>query len=89
VIANGGYIDNGPARAARSTTWRQITGRWRRSQPFRLPQQRIILWRGSHSDIRPGVSDARQLKDMMTVVLLRAQGASGRRGSAIGVPLAW
>jgi len=71
VIANGGYIDKqvyreGGALDDVATKYRQvadITGR------FRLPRQRIILWRGSDSDPTDAFSDALgELRDLMTVV---------------------
>ena len=71
VIADGGYIDKQVYReggalddvAAKYRQVAEITGH------FQLPRQRIILWRGSHSDQTEAFSDALgELKDMMTVV---------------------
>jgi phosphoribosylaminoimidazole carboxylase/phosphoribosylaminoimidazole-succinocarboxamide synthase len=71
VIEGGGYIDkqvyrDGGALADVAEKYRrvaEITGR------FRLPRQRIILWRGSESD-KPDVfaQALGELKDMMAVV---------------------
>ena len=71
VIANGGYIDKqvyreGGALDDVAANYRQVA---ETTSHFRLPRQRIILWRGSHSDQSEAFSDALgELKDMMTVV---------------------
>jgi phosphoribosylaminoimidazole carboxylase/phosphoribosylaminoimidazole-succinocarboxamide synthase len=71
VIENGAYIDkqvyrDGGALDTVVAKYRQvaeITGH------FRLPAQRIILWRGSETDETEAFSDALgDLKDLMTVV---------------------
>ena len=71
VIANGGYIDKqvyreGGALDDVAAKYRQVAAT---TGHFQLPRQRIILWRGSHSDQAEAFSDALgDLKDMMTVV---------------------
>jgi phosphoribosylaminoimidazole carboxylase/phosphoribosylaminoimidazole-succinocarboxamide synthase len=71
VLENGAYIDKQVYRdggaidtvAAKYRQVAEITGH------FRLPAQRIILWRGSESDKTEAFSQALgDLKDMMTVV---------------------
>jgi phosphoribosylaminoimidazole carboxylase / phosphoribosylaminoimidazole-succinocarboxamide synthase len=71
VIENGAYIDkqvyrDGGALDTVAAKYRQvaeITGH------FRLPTQRIILWRGSETDKTEPFADALgELKDLMTVV---------------------
>lgn len=71
VLENGAYIDKQVYRdggaidtvAAKYRQVAEITGH------FRLPTQRIILWRGSESDKTEAFSQALgDLKDMMTVV---------------------
>ena len=72
VIENGAYIDKQVYRdggalddvAAKYRRVADITGR------FRLPRQRIILWRGSdeRQDRRRSSKRSATLKDMMTVV---------------------
>jgi phosphoribosylaminoimidazole carboxylase PurE protein len=71
VLENGAYIDkqvyrDGGALDDVAEKYRQvadITGR------FRLPQQRIILWRGSESDKTDAFSQALgEFADMMSVV---------------------
>jgi phosphoribosylaminoimidazole carboxylase/phosphoribosylaminoimidazole-succinocarboxamide synthase len=71
VLENGAYIDKQVYReggtldtvAARYRQVAEITGH------FRLPHQRIILWRGSDSDQTEAFSDALgEFKDMMSVV---------------------
>jgi phosphoribosylaminoimidazole carboxylase PurE protein len=71
VIADGGYIDKqvyreGGALEDVAAKYRQVA---ETTSHFQLPRQRIILWRGSHSDQSEAFSDALgELKDMMTVV---------------------
>ena len=71
VLENGAYIDKQVYRdggaledvAAKYRLVAETTGH------FRLPRQRIILWRGSESDNAEAFSDALgELKDLMTVV---------------------
>ncbi len=71
VIESGAYIDKQVYRdggalddvAAKYRHVAEVTGQ------FRLPRQRIILWRGSEKDKTDAFSDALgDLKDMMTVV---------------------
>jgi phosphoribosylaminoimidazole carboxylase/phosphoribosylaminoimidazole-succinocarboxamide synthase len=71
VVENGGYIDKQIYRdggaldevAAKYARVAEITGR------FRVPRQRIILWRGSESDKTEPFADALgHLKDMLCVV---------------------
>jgi len=60
VYRDGGALDDVAAKYARVA---EITGQ------FRVPRQRIILWRGSEKDKTDAFSDALgELKDMMTVV---------------------
>jgi phosphoribosylaminoimidazole carboxylase/phosphoribosylaminoimidazole-succinocarboxamide synthase len=71
VVEDGGYIDKQVYRdggalsdvAAKYARVAEITGR------FRVPRQRIVLWRGSESDKTDAFSDALgELKDLMSVV---------------------
>jgi len=71
VIEGGGYIDKQVYRdggaledvAAKYRRVAEITGH------FRLPRQRIILWRGSEKDKTDAFSEALgELKDLMSVV---------------------
>jgi phosphoribosylaminoimidazole carboxylase/phosphoribosylaminoimidazole-succinocarboxamide synthase len=71
VLENGAYIDKQVYRdggaldtvAAKYKQVAEITGH------FRLPTQRIILWRGSETDRTEAFADALgPLKDMMTIV---------------------
>jgi phosphoribosylaminoimidazole carboxylase PurE protein len=75
VIANGGYIDKQLYReggaldevAAKYRQVAEITGH------FRLPRQRLILWRGSERDDPAAFAEALgELKDLMTVVTCSA-----------------
>src|SRR4029078_10570102 len=60
VYRGGGRLDT---VAAKYRQWAETTGH------FRLPRQRIILWRGSESDKTEAFAEALgDLKDMMTVV---------------------
>jgi phosphoribosylaminoimidazole carboxylase / phosphoribosylaminoimidazole-succinocarboxamide synthase len=60
VYRDGGALDDVAAKYARVA---EITGQ------FRVPRQRIILWRGSEKDKTDAFSDALgELADMMTVV---------------------
>ncbi len=84
VLENGAYIDMQVYRdgggldtvAAKYKQVAETTGH------FRLPRQRIILWRGSESDQSEPFAEALgDLKDMMTVVdLLHPQGAVAGAG---------
>jgi phosphoribosylaminoimidazole carboxylase PurE protein len=71
VLENGAYIDkqvyrDGGALDTVAAKYRQVA---ETTGHFRLPRQRIILWRGSASDKTEAFSDALgDLKDMMTVV---------------------
>jgi phosphoribosylaminoimidazole carboxylase/phosphoribosylaminoimidazole-succinocarboxamide synthase len=71
VVENGSYIDKQVYRdggalddvAAKYRMVAEVTDR------FRLPRQRIILWRGSEKDKTEAFSEALgELKDLMTVV---------------------
>jgi phosphoribosylaminoimidazole carboxylase / phosphoribosylaminoimidazole-succinocarboxamide synthase len=71
VVESGSYIDKQVYRdggglddvAAKYRRVAEITSR------FRLPRQRVILWRGSESDQTHAFSDALgELRDLMTVV---------------------
>jgi phosphoribosylaminoimidazole-succinocarboxamide synthase/phosphoribosylcarboxyaminoimidazole (NCAIR) mutase len=71
VVESGAYIDKQVYRdggalddvAAKYRHVAEVTGR------FRVPRQRIILWRGSEKDKTDAFSDALgDLKDLMTVV---------------------
>ena len=71
VVENGAYIDKQVYRdggalddvARKYRRVAEITGH------FRLPRQRIILWRGSENDKTEAFADALgELKDLMTVV---------------------
>ena len=71
VVESGAYIDKQVYRdggalddvAAKYRRVAEITGR------FRVPRQRIILWRGSEKDKTDAFSEALgDLKDLMTVV---------------------
>jgi phosphoribosylaminoimidazole carboxylase/phosphoribosylaminoimidazole-succinocarboxamide synthase len=71
VLENGAYIDkqvyrDGGALDTVAAKYRQVA---ETTGHFRLPRQRIILWRGSTSDKTEAFSEALgDLKDMMTVV---------------------
>ena len=71
VLENGAYIDkqvyrDGGALDTVAAKYRQVA---ETTGHFRLPRQRIILWRGSASDKTEAFSEALgDLKDMMTVV---------------------
>ena len=71
VIENGAYIDkqvyrDGGALDDVAAKYRQVA---ETTGHFRLPQQRIILWRGSESDKTEAFAEALgELKDLMTVV---------------------
>ena len=70
VLENGAYIDkqvyrDGGALDTVAAKYRQVA---ETTGHFRLPRQRIILWRGSESDKTEAFSEALgDLKDMMTV----------------------
>jgi phosphoribosylaminoimidazole carboxylase/phosphoribosylaminoimidazole-succinocarboxamide synthase len=71
VLAQGSYIDkqvyrDGGTLDTVAAKYRQVA---ETTSHFRLPRQRIILWRGSESDKTDAFSAALgDLKDMMTVV---------------------
>jgi len=71
VLENGAYIDkqvyrDGGALDTVVAKYRQVA---ETTGHFRVPVQRIILWRGSESDKTEAFSDALgELKDLMTVV---------------------
>jgi phosphoribosylaminoimidazole carboxylase PurE protein len=71
VLENGAYIDkqvyrDGGALDTVAAKYRQVA---ETTGHFRVPPQRIILWRGSASDKTEAFSEALgELKDMMTVV---------------------
>jgi phosphoribosylaminoimidazole carboxylase/phosphoribosylaminoimidazole-succinocarboxamide synthase len=71
VIENGAYIDkqvyrDGGALDTVAAKYRQVADT---TAHFRLPTQRIILWRGSDTDKTEPFTDALgELKDLMTVV---------------------
>jgi phosphoribosylaminoimidazole carboxylase / phosphoribosylaminoimidazole-succinocarboxamide synthase len=71
VLENGAYIDkqvyrDGGALDTVAAKYRQVA---ETTGHFRLPTQRIILWRGSESDKTEAFFDALgDLKDLMTVV---------------------
>jgi phosphoribosylaminoimidazole carboxylase/phosphoribosylaminoimidazole-succinocarboxamide synthase len=71
VLENGAYIDkqvyrDGGALDTVAAKYRQVA---ETTGHFRLPRQRIILWRGSTSDKTEAFSEALgDLKDLMTVV---------------------
>jgi phosphoribosylaminoimidazole carboxylase PurE protein len=71
VIENGAYIDkqvyrDGGALDTVAAKYRQVA---ETTGHFRLPRQRIILWRGSESDKTEAFAAALgELADMMTVV---------------------
>ena len=71
VLENGAYIDkqvyrDGGALDTVAAKYRQVA---ETTGHFRLPRQRIILWRGSESDKTEAFAEALgDLKDMMTVV---------------------
>lgn len=71
VLENGAYIDkqvyrDGGALDTVAAKYRQVA---ETTGHFRLPRQRIILWRGSESDKTEAFSEALgNLKDLMTVV---------------------
>lgn len=71
VIENGGYIDkqvyrDGGALDTVAAKYKQVA---ETTSHFRLPVQRIILWRGSETDkTEPFAEALGPLKDMMTVV---------------------
>jgi phosphoribosylaminoimidazole carboxylase/phosphoribosylaminoimidazole-succinocarboxamide synthase len=71
VLENGAYIDkqvyrDGGALDTVAAKYRQVA---ETTGHFRLPRQRIILWRGSASDKTEAFSEALgDLKDIMTVV---------------------
>jgi phosphoribosylaminoimidazole carboxylase/phosphoribosylaminoimidazole-succinocarboxamide synthase len=71
VIENGAYIDkqvyrDGGALDTVAAKYKQVADT---TGHFRLPVQRIILWRGSETDKSEAFADALgDLKDMMTVV---------------------
>jgi len=71
VIENGAYIDkqvyrDGGALDTVAAKYRQVA---ETTAHFRVPRQRIILWRGSETDKTEAFSQALgELKDMMTVV---------------------
>jgi len=71
VIESGSYIDKQVYRDG--GTLDDVAAKYRRvaeiTTHFRVPRQRIILWRGSDKDKTEAFSDALgELKDMMTVV---------------------
>ena len=71
VIENGAYIDKQVYRDGGALD--DVAEKYRRvadiTSRFRLPRQRIILWRGSEKDKTDAFSEALgELKDMMTVV---------------------
>ena len=71
VIENGSYIDKQVYRDGGALD--DVAEKYRRvadiTSRFRLPRQRIILWRGSEKDKTDGFAEALgELKDMMTVV---------------------
>ena len=71
VLENGAYIDkqvyrDGGALDTVAAKYKQVA---ETTGHFRLPRQRIILWRGSESDKTEAFAEALgDLKDMMTVV---------------------
>jgi phosphoribosylaminoimidazole carboxylase PurE protein len=71
VIENGAYIDkqvyrDGGALDTVAAKYRQVA---ETTAHFRVPNQRIILWRGSESDKTEAFADALgEFKDMMQVV---------------------
>ena len=71
VLENGAYIDkqvyrDGGALDTVAAKYRQVA---ETTGHFRVPRQRIILWRGSESDKTEAFAEALgELKDMMTVV---------------------
>ena len=71
VLENGAYIDkqvyrDGGALDTVAAKYRQVA---EITSHFRLPRQRLILWRGSESDKTEAFADALgDLKDLMTVV---------------------
>src|SRR5471032_54126 len=71
VLENGAYIDkqvyrDGGTLDTVAAKYRQVA---ETTGHFRLPRQRIILWRGSQSDKTEAFAEALgDLKDMMTVV---------------------
>ena len=82
VLENGAYIDkqvyrDGGALDAVAAKYRLVAETTSR---FRLPQQRIILWRGSDKDKTDAFSAALgEMSDLMTVVTCSdAQAAGGR-----------
>ena len=85
VIENGSYIDKQVYRDGGALD--DVAEKYRRvaeiTDRFRLPRQRIILWRGSSRTRRTGSPTALgEIKDMMrSGHLLGAQGAGGGRQS--------
>ncbi len=71
VLENGAYIDkqvyrDGGALDTVAAKYKQVA---ETTGHFRLPRQRIILWRGSESDKTEAFAEALgELKDLMTVV---------------------
>jgi phosphoribosylaminoimidazole carboxylase/phosphoribosylaminoimidazole-succinocarboxamide synthase len=71
VLESGAYIDkqvyrDGGALDTVASKYRQVA---ETTGHFRLPRQRIILWRGSQNDQTEAFSDALgELKELMTVV---------------------
>jgi phosphoribosylaminoimidazole carboxylase / phosphoribosylaminoimidazole-succinocarboxamide synthase len=71
VIEDGAYVDKQVYRDG--GTLDDVTAKYRHvaevTSHFHVPQQRIILWRGSEKDKTEAFADALgELKDMMTVV---------------------
>jgi phosphoribosylaminoimidazole carboxylase/phosphoribosylaminoimidazole-succinocarboxamide synthase len=71
VVENGGYIDKQVYREGGALD--DVAAKYRRvadiTDRFRLPRQRIILWRGSESDkTEPFAAALGPLDDLMTVV---------------------
>jgi phosphoribosylcarboxyaminoimidazole (NCAIR) mutase len=86
VVENGGYIDKQVYREGGALD--DVAAKYRRvadiTDRFRLPRQRIILWRGSESDkTEPFAAALGPLADQMTVVTFAHIGRSNGAGPTL------